>query len=180
MLQRIIDKHGSKLNVQTSTPVLSVSAETDKHGMWTVRTSRGEVRARRVVYATNAYTGGVLPDYEGRIVPVRGMCSRILCGMEVQPPHLVNSMAIRFDERHYDYLVPRPDGSVIVGGAGSRFWRDEAAWFGNHRDDQLVPGTAASYFNDYMQRHFFGWEDTLAYPDMVWTGSEFSLQRFYA
>ncbi|KAL8408255.1 hypothetical protein RB594_006889 [Gaeumannomyces avenae] len=169
ILQRIIDKHGDRINVQTSTPVQSVSQERDKHGMWTVYTSRGEVRARRVVYATNAYTAGVLPEYKDRIVPVRGMCSRILPGMEVVPPHINNTMAIRFNERHYDYLVPRPDGSIIVGGGGSTFWHSQEAWFGNHDDGEIV-GLAKNYFNDYMQRHFYGWDNTFAYPDNVWTG----------
>lgn len=36
-----------------------------------VKTSRGQIKAKKVVYATNAWTRTVLPEFNGRVVPVR-------------------------------------------------------------------------------------------------------------
>lgn len=69
---------GRGVNLQTRTPVLRVAEERDEDGRWIVETPRGSVKARKVVYATNAYTAGLAPQYEGKIVPCRGICSRIV------------------------------------------------------------------------------------------------------
>lgn len=166
LLRKMIDKHG--LNVQAHTPVESVVSRDD--GRWSIQTARGTITARKVVYATNGYTASVLPEYAGRIVPVRGVCSRISSPQKgVDTPHLVNTYGIRFDARNNDYLIPRADGSIVVGGARQKFWHVKDSWFDNVRDDEVVKD-AAPYFDGYMQRHFRGWEDSGAKTDLVWTG----------
>lgn len=149
--------------------------------MWAVQTSRGTIRAKRVVYATNGYTGSVLPEYTNKIVPVRGIACHIDSPKGSNTPHLVNTYGIRFDSRNNDYLIPRADGSIVVGGARQRFWHNRDRWFGNNRDDELVD-EAVSYFDGYMQQHFRGWEDSGAKVKEIWTGSKWnhrlpSLQR---
>ena len=64
------------LNLQTNTLVSSVSPSGD--GGWIVETGRGSVKAGKVVFATNAYTPILLPEFTGRIVPVRGQCSVVI------------------------------------------------------------------------------------------------------
>jgi glycine/D-amino acid oxidase-like deaminating enzyme len=64
------------LNLQTNTPVLSVSSTED--GEWNVDTERGSIRTPKVVFATNAYTSALLPEFSGKIVPVRGQCSVVI------------------------------------------------------------------------------------------------------
>ncbi|ETS73732.1 hypothetical protein PFICI_14678 [Pestalotiopsis fici W106-1] len=171
LLRGLIEKKG--VNVQAHTPVQSVHKAKDASGnetpSWTVQTPRGAITTRKVVYATNGYTAQVLPEYSGRIVPVRGVCSRIVGPSGTKTPHLVNTYGIRFDARNNDYLIPRADGSIVVGGARQRFWHVRDSWFDNVRDDELV-GDAVSYFDGYMQRHFRGWEDSGAKTDQVWTG----------
>jgi hypothetical protein len=68
-------------------------------------------------------------------------------------------------------LIPRPDGSIIVGGARPTFFHDLESWYGNTDDSKLIE-SASHYFDNYMQRHFHGWEDTGAYTDRVWTGGK--------
>lgn len=169
LLQRVMAKG---LNVQPNTPVSSVSSTRDSEGWWTVRTPRGKVRARKLVYATNAYTAQLLPEYTNRIVPVRGICCHIVSPKGVESPHLVNTYGIRYDARNNDYLIPRADGSIIVGGARQKFWHIRDQWFDNVRDDELVED-ALSYFDGFMQRHFRGWEDSQATTRQVWTGSKY-------
>ena len=170
MVHQLLEKLLKKgLNLQTNTPVDSVSSSPDADGRWTVHTDRGAVHASKVIYATNGYTASILPEYKDRIVPVRGICSRIASPHGPNTPHLVNTYGIRFDARNNDYLIPRADGSIIVGGARQRFWHNKDRWFDNVRDDELVE-EAVSYFDGYMQRHFRGWEGSQAKVTDVWTG----------
>ncbi|KAF5971784.1 general amino acid permease [Fusarium coicis] len=84
------------INLQTNTPVTSVSETQDATGPWILSTSRGKVKARRVVFATNAYTGSLLPEYKSKIIPYRAICCRI----KTPGPHplLNNTYALRFSD----------------------------------------------------------------------------------
>ncbi|KAL1962876.1 hypothetical protein VTN77DRAFT_9054 [Rasamsonia byssochlamydoides] len=160
------------VNLQMHTPVSEVSAAPDPStGRWTVVTqSRGSIRAKKVVYATNAYTAALAPQYAGKIVPVRGICSRIVTPEDNKPaPHLPNTYSLRWSAAQYDYLIPRPDGSIIVGGARRDYLSYPKNWYNNVDDSKLIE-SAKHYFDGYMQRHFRGWENSGAYTDRVWTG----------
>ncbi|QKD56842.2 FAD dependent oxidoreductase [Fusarium oxysporum Fo47] len=155
------------VNVQTNTPVQTVSSSRDTNGYWTISTDREAVKARQVIMTTNAYTAALLPEYKGKIVPYRAICSRIKT--PGKPPLLNNSYSLRFNDWDFDYLIPRPDGSIIVGGARQAYIRHLGDWYGNTNDKELIE-RARHYFDGYMQRHFAGWENSGAYVDDIWTG----------
>ena len=164
------------VNLQTHTPVTKVSDVPDDEGRWTVTTNRGSIRAKWVVFSTNAYTSSIAPEYKDKIIPVRGFCSRIVVP-NPPPSPLERSYMLRFNGWHYDYLIPRPDGSIIVGGAKSTFYyQDQDSWY-NNTDDSRTVEAAVRYFDNYMQRHFHGWENTGAYTDRVWSGSMYPISH---
>lgn len=167
LLSRVLE---SGVNLQTHTPVSEVDGAPDSEGYIAVTTARGKVRAKKVVYATNAYTAALLPDFEGKIIPVRGICTHIVPEKKPAPP-LSNSYIIRQGALEYDYLIPRLDGSIVVGGARSKYFHEKDSWYGNAQDDQLIEG-AKAHFDGYMQRTFRGWEESGASTSEVWTGSE--------
>jgi glycine/D-amino acid oxidase-like deaminating enzyme len=156
------------VNLQTHTPVSSVSERPDEDGRWTVNTARGSVKARTVIFATNAYSAGLVRELKTKIVPVKGICSRIVSPKRIL---LTNNYVLRFNDYEYDYLIPRSDGSIIVGGARRDYYQDLNSWFDVYDDSTLIE-SATLYFDGYMQRHFVGWEDSGAYTDKVWTGSK--------
>lgn len=121
--------------------------------------------------ATNAYTAALLPEYHEKIIPYRAICSRIVTPKGSKHPPLKHTAAIRFTEWNFDYLIPREDGSIVVGGARKDYLRHLDDWYGNVDDSKLIT-RAKDYFNGYMQRHFKGWEDSGATTDQVWTGSK--------
>jgi glycine/D-amino acid oxidase-like deaminating enzyme len=163
------------VNLQTTTPVTGISSETNADGYWTVSTPRGDVLAKKIIYATNGYTAGVAPQYTEKIIPSRGICSRITTPKAA--PNLPCTYSLRHSAGTYDYLIPRPDGSIVVGGARSMFFKDLKEWYGVVDDGKLIE-PARDYFDGYMQRHFRGWEDSGAVTDRVWTGSKFHLVSF--
>lgn len=156
------------VNLQTHTPVTSVSDEQDADGSWVVSTPRGLIRAKKVVYATNAYTAYIAPQYSNRIVPCRGICSRINTP-KGQAPHLPNTYSLRFWPGNSDYFIARADGSIIVGGAKPYVFPHRDLWY-NVVDDSKIIEPAREWFDGYMQKNFRGWENSGAYTDKVWSG----------
>jgi glycine/D-amino acid oxidase-like deaminating enzyme len=118
-LLSLVVKNG--VNLQTMTPVTSVSDVPDADGRWTVNSSGGSIKAKKVVFASNAYTAGIAPQFAHKIVPVRGICSRIVTPEGRTSPNLSNTINIRYGPSLYDYLIPRPDENIIVGRAKQEF-----------------------------------------------------------
>lgn len=158
------------VDLQTFTPVTDVSAahaEAKDH-RWLVHTPRGSVKTNIIVYATNGYTSALVPEMKGKIVPVKGIVAR-LAGADA--PKLTHSYMMRFSDYEYDYMIPRPDGSIILGGAKRDFYKNLNEWF-DVSDDSKVIESARQYFDGYMQRHFYGWENSGVATKDVWTGSK--------
>ncbi|OPB45576.1 hypothetical protein A0O28_0077860 [Trichoderma guizhouense] len=94
-------------------------------GRWTAHTSRGDISARHVLLATNAYTSHLLPQFADIIVPVRGQVSSFKSSSSAQPAkdpldightfYFVSDLTYRMD----DYLVQRPPpGAELFYGSG--------------------------------------------------------------
>ena len=164
LLARLIERQA--VNLQIETTVQSVS--TDTEGWNILQTSRGTLRAKKLVFATNGYTSGILPEYEGIIVPYRGTASHIAPKSPISP-HLSHTYNIRYRADRVDYLNPRPDGGIVVGGAKWTFADDRKKWYNNWDDSTLLP-EARPHFESLMQTHFKGWEGSGAHVDYLWTG----------
>lgn len=178
LLSKIIKS--PQLNVQTYTPVTSITSEDNIN---IISTPRGSLRARKIVYATNAYTAGLLPEYSANIIPCKGICCHITVpeGEGKKPaPFLPYSYAIGYGSDVVgggSYLISRPDGSIIVGGAQATFKDKREEWYGVVDDTTLIE-SAKSYYDGYMQRTFRGWEDSGAYVKEIWTGGEYYSSSF--
>ncbi|GAQ45778.1 hypothetical protein AtubIFM56815_005932 [Aspergillus tubingensis] len=156
-----------KVNLQTFTPATSITPSPE--GGYTIQTSRGKMHAGTVVHASNAYVAGLLPEYEKNIVPCKGICCRITVPEGKTAPLLNNSYINRTEDNTLSYLIPRPDGSIVVGGAAAKFRSYKEQWY-NNVDDTILIDSAKDYYNDYMQRTYRGWEDSGAKVDQIWTG----------
>merc|ERR1712146_51922 len=54
--------------LHTDTPVLAVTRHGDQ---WQLNTTQGIIIAKRVIFATNAYSSYLLPSFADKIIPVR-------------------------------------------------------------------------------------------------------------
>jgi glycine/D-amino acid oxidase-like deaminating enzyme len=156
-----------KVNLQTYTPATSITP--DPKGGFIIGTPRGQIHANKVVHASNAYVPGLLPEYENNIVPCKGICCRITVPEGTTVPLLNNSYINRTKDKVLSYLVPRADGSIIVGGAAATFYPYRDQWY-NNVDDSILIEAAKDYYTGYMQRTYRGWENTGAKVDKIWTG----------
>ncbi|CAJ2512824.1 Uu.00g009430.m01.CDS01 [Anthostomella pinea] len=167
-----------RLNLQTETAVLGVESSGDgDDGGSVVETSRGSIRARKVVFATNAYTAGLLPQYKGVITPYKGTAAHLAPPAEKGPvyPHLSHTYNLEYgldiEGETVDYLNPRPDGGIVVGGGKYLYEAQRELWWDTVDDSTLLnPIVKGKYFEGYMQRNFRGWEDSGTVADRIWTG----------
>jgi glycine/D-amino acid oxidase-like deaminating enzyme len=167
LLARLLER--TSINVQTHTTVTHITQSHD--GLSLVYTSRGKVLAQKVVFATNAYTCGIAPSYSETIMPVKGTCSHIRTpeNTEFPPPQLMQTYGLSFGGADIrDYLVPRPDGGVICGGAKDTYIKDRKSWWNNFDDSTLIE-PARKHFETVMQDNFRGWEKSGAFVDYLWS-----------
>ncbi|KAK8050786.1 hypothetical protein PG994_012516 [Apiospora phragmitis] len=177
LLERAMERN-PRLNLQTETPVVSVEALDGGRSGTVIHTDRGSIRAKKVVFATNAYTAGLLPQYQGVINPYRGTASHLAPPKGADPvfPHLSHTYNIEYGLQYpaastVDYLNPRPDGGIVVGGGRWLFQEPQELWQNNIDDSTLIgPVLEVGYFEEYMQRVFRGWESSGTELDKVWTG----------
>ncbi|RMC36255.1 NAD(P)/FAD-dependent oxidoreductase [Paracoccus alkanivorans] len=97
-------------------------------GAFTVRTSRGQVRARQVLVCTNGYTDEASPWLQRRLVPVR---SRIIATEELPAELMARLMPRQMmlsDTRVLGfYFRPSPDGKRILFGGRDGTYSDDPA-----------------------------------------------------
>ncbi|KAI1284417.1 FAD dependent oxidoreductase [Xylaria sp. FL0933] len=165
----LADAVAAGVNLQTHTPVRAVSAEADAEGYWTLGTERGSIKAKRIVFATNAYTSGLLPEYAGTIVPSRGTCARVVATAAAGAPPLSSCGVVTRSPNSMDsYWGVRPDGSYIVGGNGSYRYKPEL-WRNNFDDASLIE-PAVPAFEKWANKNLLGWGEAEMKIENVWTG----------
>ena len=139
------------LNLQTNTPVTVVKQ--DSEGYSILSTKRGTLKAAKVVFATNAYTGGICSSYDSCIVPTKGTASHIKPKSGPVSPHLSHTYNISYPHPpgpfRTDYLNPRPDGGIVVGGAKGVYEQERAQWHDNWDGSTLLP-QAKGHFDGLM------------------------------
>ncbi|KAJ4267738.1 hypothetical protein NW762_003853 [Fusarium torreyae] len=112
VFERLIEENDSSVfNLQTKTPVAHLQRIGDS---WALHTSRGQIAAKNVILATNAYTSHLLPKLSGFIVPVRGQVAALTPSSGSSP--LEHSHVWWTSAGGDDYLVQRPSGELITGG----------------------------------------------------------------
>lgn len=81
-----------------------------------VNTTRGSIRASRVVHASNGYIGHLLPKLQPYISPVRGNVVRLrIARTESAAP--TRTYWFRYDLQDFDYMIERPGDEIIIGRA---------------------------------------------------------------
>ena len=123
--KKLLSEFAGVLSIETGTTVEEIqvnderasSSKLEEDGAfpYTIVTSRGQIRARHVVHATNAYTSQLVPG-------LRGKGTAALCHMTAQRAadyfpdkdgH--RSWSVIFGQG-FDYVTQRPTGELMIGG----------------------------------------------------------------
>jgi glycine/D-amino acid oxidase-like deaminating enzyme len=173
----LLKKYSDRFTIETNTPVLDVGHDPKSTTPfpYTLRTSRGPLRAGNVIYATNGYTGHLLPSLRGSIHPFKGT-------MTVQDPGTLvpnqgKSVSWGF---HYP---PTHDPETGRSGFGLYYLGQSAKtgyfYFGGENarvddtisaDDSFVGENSVSHLRDVLPR-FFGENKSTAWKLVSsWSG----------
>jgi glycine/D-amino acid oxidase-like deaminating enzyme len=123
-LRRLAAASGATL--RSHAPVLHVHPVAGGHE---VKTGRGVIRAREVLFGTNGYTGQATPYLARRVVPV----TSYQIATEPLPPALMEEInpgrrMIADSKRELIYTRPSPDGTrILFGGRPGAFGISEEA-----------------------------------------------------
>ncbi|EUC56328.1 FAD-dependent oxidoreductase [Rhizoctonia solani AG-3 Rhs1AP] len=174
-LYQVAKSDNQNLNIQldlfTHTPVTSVESITEesRHNCL-VKTSRGDIKARFVVHATNGYASYLLPHLAnplGGIVPTQGQCIAIRGSTEASkwPMNACRTVG------GYEYWFPRPPQNVkdkvlvILGGSRKSLPQQGH----NIADDSMINPTVAQSLRDFLPEIYPG-EFEECKVEMEWTG----------
>ena len=164
---------GKGLNLQTETPVVSVSKSSPS---WIVKTARGMVRCEQLVLATNGYTAHLYPPLQGKIVPLRGHVTAHRPGSGLPRTGLSASYSFIY-EGAYEYMIPRPEGTkfagdIIIGGCSTKGPSGGIKEFGT-TDDTVVNPVIISCLRDCTAEYFgrnWGDDDPSGRIRQQWSG----------
>jgi glycine/D-amino acid oxidase-like deaminating enzyme len=169
LLSKLVDS--GFVTLFTHTPILSITAFNPSTTF--LHTPHGNLATKKLIFATNAYTSTICPAYKNNIIPYKGTACHIAPAKPISP-HLSNTYNIYFphpshEATRVDYLNPRPDSGIVVGGAKHLYASNKPLWYNNTDDSTLLPHIRA-YFSAYMQSTFKGWEASKAAITHLWTG----------
>lgn len=123
---------GAKLHPYTEVTAITQAAD----GCEVIDTNKGEIRASRVVLATNAWSPLLAGLLRHRIMPVRGQ----IFATEPAAPTFMHGMSTNYG---YEYWSQRQDGAIILGGA---------RWAVEDRDDGYYAEELRAEIQDALYR----------------------------
>lgn len=138
------------------TKVLEIRLEGDEY---LVRTSRGTIKARSVVNATESYTPLLHPQFHDRIRPTQTQAASGDGGPQSMKPHVGISGSRAFFGKH--------DGKVLIGSDSTRVPDREAGRIQPSRFiTKFLLGEMRKYYGPYRYRVTHEWSGTVSYtPD---------------
>jgi glycine/D-amino acid oxidase-like deaminating enzyme len=142
------------LELYTNTPAVKVE---NRDGMWAVRTEKGVVRAKKVVLATNGYTGFLCERFRKVIVPLRGQITAHRPGRNMPSEGLQTTYSFIYSNG-YEYMIPRPKGSkfegdIVIGGGLAKARNEGIEEFGT-TDDTTINHEISTYLTETTRRYF--------------------------
>jgi glycine/D-amino acid oxidase-like deaminating enzyme len=161
------------MELYTNTPAMKIE-KLDGH--WRVQTSRGVLRARRVVLATNAYTAFLCQRFQEVIVPLRGQITAHRPGRNMPKGGVQTTYSFVY-EKGYEYMIPRPKGSkfagdIVIGGGLTKGTHEGIGEFGT-TDDSSISAEIIEYLTETTPRYFgtaWGEDDEEGRIRKKWSG----------
>ncbi|KAH8705784.1 FAD dependent oxidoreductase-domain-containing protein [Talaromyces proteolyticus] len=158
----LLSTFASTFSVETNTPVTEVRTQNDKEKPFLVCTSRGEIAARHVVHATDAFAPVLVPGIRGKLFPIRGHMTAQRPGNRFPDCDGSRSWSI-VGRRGYEYISQRPGKphsevhrlgrELMVGGGAIQSPGRGIDECGVWRDDQLC-STIGAYLDGILPATF--------------------------
>ncbi|KAK7029525.1 hypothetical protein VNI00_014402, partial [Paramarasmius palmivorus] len=166
LIELCVSNYG--LNLQTNTPVRST---VQQENGWSLETPRGTVTASKIVFATNAYTATLLPEFLGKIAPFKGQCSAIVPTRAYAGARMLDrTYSHRYGLNDFDYMIQRPKDGIIILGGGR--WKVPVEQLVGHTDDSTKIEAISNHLKGAMKIYMEDWGEEAAGEGLIcdWTG----------
>ena len=174
------------LDLHTNTAVESIkqTAPSGTGGFrYEISTSEGPISTNIVILATNGYTAHLLPQMQGKIVPLRGQVTAQRPGPKLKQlkPNGLETTYSFFYDTGFEYMIPRPNlpsvppddvGDIIIGGGLGRLSGEGFSEYGN-TDDTELNNENSKYLKQTLKSYFgenWGDDDPDRRVKKDWTG----------
>ncbi|KAJ3102611.1 hypothetical protein HDU97_000395 [Phlyctochytrium planicorne] len=137
--------------VFSNATVTGISTEKSNDAVMLLTTTRGNLKARHVIHATNAWSTALLPHLP--IVPIR---NQVIITSPIQRPSTPSSLfgfgpSMCISANHgYEYMSTRDDGRIALGGMRNIVAGMEV---GVSDDSSLIP-LVSKALREYLPKHF--------------------------
>ncbi|WRT63934.1 uncharacterized protein IL334_000861 [Kwoniella shivajii] len=170
LLKLSISSTDYDVSLHTTTPALSITPKEDQH---IVETSRGTIKAKRVVLCTNAHTPHLFPEehpLKSFIFPIR-----IQMGVFTPPPEFSGTKSPQTSYGFPTGYCATSTSGIVVGISvgdyiGANIGKSED-YICNSDDTVLLP-ECTKYLEGFMTRTFDGWNENAIGEGLMrtWTG----------
>lgn len=140
-LAEIVTSRG--VNIQTHTFVQQVKRHWMPKEQMEVVTDRGSIFSDKVVYATNGYTGHLLPELRRTIVPTQGQ-------VLTTAPMKMEIPGNTWYDYGYLYMIQRPNGRLVLGGCRNKHPNGDTAMI----DDSKLEPVVSEALRDFLKKTF--------------------------
>lgn len=158
-------RQGIELGLSVRTGVLVKEVVPLENGVLHIVGSKGETfKAKNVVYATNAFTPKILPEFKEKIVPIR---NHVMVTKPVPSISKENNRRIGLSTQEgFHYMIQRPCGRVVIGG-----FRDFEKGFGvNKSNDSEVCLEVIEEMKSFLKENFEYFHENGVQVELAWTG----------
>lgn len=169
--KRLLDDFNT-LTIETNTPVHAITTSSSTPAFpYLVETSRGVIRARHIVHATNAFAGHLVPGLRSRITGATAHMSAQKPGDSFPPSRGDRSWSIIY-EGGFDYVTqrPSPGGDLMLGGGFTRSRKNGADQIGYYDDGAPVDALTATHVMGIFPAIFMPNWGAGAEVRKIWTG----------
>lgn len=148
-----------------------------------VLTPERAISTNHIIFATNGYTAHLIPQLQGKIVPLRGQVTAQKPGPRLQerkPGGLETTYSFIYSTG-YEYMIPRPSlplvppdgiGDIIIGGGLGRLPQEGLGEYGN-TDDTVLNSENSAYLKETLKTYFaenWGDDNPMYRVKKEWTG----------
>ncbi|WWC72307.1 uncharacterized protein I206_106269 [Kwoniella pini CBS 10737] len=139
-----------KLNLQSHTPALEIS-ERGADGLITVKTNRGEIKAKTV----NRWASHLLNEFSNLIYGGRGTIAAI----KAPEGFIKNTGAQHWDAvvNNYHLQLPPPYNTIIIGGAKPLTVHDPWQYLNNDKEDEQFKGVP-EFYSRWPKKDIVDWQ----------------------
>lgn len=171
----LLDEFPRNLWAETHTPVSAVASNPDSENAYTITTSRGVIRSRHVVHATNAFASHLVPGFRGKMTSLLAHMSFQRPG-KMFPDHSGQRSWSVIYGTGFDYATQRPTidgvpGDILIGGGfgqSKKHGLDQIGVYDDSKTDALTAAHILGILPTIFQPNWGG--DTEGSEKRVWTG----------